>query len=246
MSKNTFYRLFAIILLLFAAFGAFYFYNVNSYTTSYETAENEQITLRVANGLQITMAENATFRVDSVGEGFGYLSFSGKIYVQIDDDNPFLWRISTNYGLVVAKNAEFLLRDTGDQLETIVATGELTLYRVMGKSEKDGLNVASGEIASLRKSGGGIRKRVNRDKNFLSWKTKVFAFEADRLSEVARVLTEAYQFQVNLSSDALGQCLFTGSFHQQSLDEIIATIGQRFNLTFEKNDLEYMLEGRGC
>ena len=90
-----------------------------------------------------------------------------------------------------------------------------------------------------------IKKEEHADWNYLAWRTRDLSFSEIPLSQVVSMVNRAYHSNIELS-DELKNCLFTGSFKDQSLHSIIEVLAVAYTLDTDSTGHSVILTGKGC
>ena len=93
---------------------------------------------------------------------------------------------------------------------------------------------------SARIAAGEVDVFPTQDKNYLAWKTGVFHFERTPIDQVVRDLNSYYDHKITLS-DSTSTCLFSSSFQQQGLKEIMEIIQLSCGLKLKQKHENYEL-----
>lgn len=123
------------------------------------------------------------------------------------------------------------------RVEVLVKTG------IVGLSSKENpansLILHPGEFGLLNNNK--IGKSVVPDINYLSWQTKVFHFQQEKLAGVVNVLNRAYAKYIVLSDDSLQQLQLTSTYENVGLNTILESICLTFHLKQEKSGNKIIL-----
>ncbi|MRT93217.1 FecR family protein [Ancylomarina sp. 16SWW S1-10-2] len=140
--------------------------------------------------------------------------------------------------IINAKNAEvkvlgtsFNINTTFNKVEVLVKTGKVQFSSIDKPENK--LILIPGDFASLQEYN--LEKGINRDDNYLSWKTRRMIFRDTKLKEVAKVLDRTYHVQIRFQEDELKELPLTSTFDHDQLDNILNYMCSPFNLVYEKN-----------
>ena len=125
-------------------------------------------------------------------------------------------------------------------IEVVVEEGEVIFY-----TESD-----SG--VTLKANGKGIYNKSTKkfsidrpEANVIAYKTKLFVFNGARMAEVVKELNSVYDTKIMIS-DSLRNCPLTVTFNNESIEEIVAVIGETLGLKHTASAGGILLEGSAC
>lgn len=147
--------------------------------------------------------------------------------------------------IINAKNAEvkvlgtsFNINAATNKVEVLVKTGKVQFSSINKPNSK--LILTPGDFASLQESN--LERLVNRDDNYLSWKTRQIIFKNTELQEVAKVLNRTYQVQISFENKELKNLPLTTTFDHDPLDVILHSMCSPFNLVYEKKGKQILIK----
>ena len=158
-----------------------------------------------------------------------------------DAHRPFI--IRTQEVQVEVLGTAFYVDSRQDQAEVkvVVESGRVALSH-----QDDVIQLTIGEVGIFDKKTGELQKVVNKDKNYLSWKTNTFHFEEVDLSEVVNVLNQHYKSHISIESPVLNKCPIDAVFTDKSLDAIIRIMEKTFGIQSKRTGDQIILFGTGC
>jgi ferric-dicitrate binding protein FerR (iron transport regulator) len=121
-----------------------------------------------------------------------------------------------------------------------VVTGKVMLY----EDKHSAIAMIAGEQGIY--SDQGLGKKVNSDRNFLSWKTNILIFQSTPLTKVVDDLNRHFGQQIQIASKQLEHCTVTSTFQDQTLEEILQELKVLFALELDRSGDMIMLKGNGC
>jgi transmembrane sensor len=192
----------------------------------------KQITL--PDGSVVDLARNSELAYATNFNINRHLKLKGQAFftVKRDAENPF--SIKTDNGTVTVLGTSFNVNTKLNKTFVDVNTGLVQL--TSGTSE---IKLAKGESAWM--DGITISEKTAVNPNFLAWKTGEFNFNSLPISEVI-IFLETYFGDVIDYVGAENECEFSGSFHQQSIDEIVEAIVLSCNLDLSKDKNRIILK----
>ncbi|WP_017729726.1 FecR family protein [Nafulsella turpanensis] len=170
------------------------------------------------------------------------ISFSGEAFFEIRSDARRPFYIHLEAGRVKVVGTAFVIRAyPGEPLKVSVLEGQVEV----GLADQF-YSLEEGE--QLKWVQGGVPE-VGREQqpNLLAWKTRELMFARTPLSQVLPVLESYYGIRFRVSSSALLNCRFTGSFQDIPLEELLEIISYSLDLRVEElGEKRYKISGKGC
>ncbi|MEQ6167445.1 MULTISPECIES: FecR family protein [unclassified Ekhidna] len=176
-------------------------------------------------------------------ESFGderNVTFSGEAYFDIQkSEKPFI--IDVNGVDVKVLGTAFNLITTDERVELYVDRG-LVAFEKDGKQTK----VPAGKEAVFNRKDASVELKSIPSANIMSWRNGVFNFDQTPLKEALKELGKYYEVEFKFSNEKLKACKISATFKNQSLKEVLETIGTVLNVkTTIKNDT-VKISGQGC
>jgi len=206
----------------------------------YVAATDQKVNVTFPDGSIGILNTNSSF---TYPESFGNVrnvSFSGEAYFDIQkSEKPFI--IDVNGVNVKVLGTAFNLVTTEKQVQLYVDRGLVAF-------EKDGkqTQVPAGKEAIFNRNDASVVVRNVPSANIMSWRNGVFNFDQTPLGEALDELGKYYQVEFKLSTQKLQACKISATFENQSLKEVLETIGSVLNVkTVIKNDT-VKISGQGC
>jgi ferric-dicitrate binding protein FerR (iron transport regulator) len=168
------------------------------------------------------------------------VSFSGEAYFDIvKSEKPFI--IDVNGVDVTVLGTAFNLITTEEEVKLFVDRGLVAF-------EKDGnqTKVPAGKEAIFNRKDATVALFDTPSSNIMSWRNGVFNFDQTPLSEALEELAEYYDVKFELSNEKLQECRISATFKNQSLNEVLKTIGTVLNVKTTLKNNSVKISGRGC
>ena len=174
-----------------------------------------------------------------------YLSGEAFFEIRKDKSRPFIVLCGDTRTEVTGTS--FHLRGYDDEGEVIL--------NVTSGSVNFSLNNSPGvELKSLRASERGhymrgepnLMREISDDPNFLSWHTRTLQFDNQSLHRIMPRLSEYFHLTIEMESDRIGLCRFTGRFDQPTADEVLETIARTTGLQYRVSGDTLIWYGEGC
>ena len=167
-------------------------------------------------------------RVELIGEAFFNISKNPNKAFIINAKNAEVKVLGTSFNINAATNT----------IEVLVKTGKVQFSSIDKPENK--LILIPGDFASLQESI--LEKEINRDDNYLSWKTRRMIFRDTKLQEVAKVLDRTYHVQIHFQEAELKALPLTSTFDHDKLDNILNYMCSPFNLVYEKKGNQILIK----
>ncbi|MDR1091856.1 MAG: FecR domain-containing protein [Prevotella sp.] len=149
-----------------------------------------------------------------------YLEGEAFFEIASNADRPFIIHANNTQTRVVGTSFGIRAARESDEVVVTVSTG---IVNLMAEGKSGHIQLHHGEQGICNTGDRKLEKSTNPDPNYLAWKTKVLVFRQSSLTEVARVIEEAYHTPVSVDNTVAGLRL-TSTFDQLSLDEILQII----------------------
>jgi len=166
------------------------------------------------------------------------LKLNGEAFFEVMSDpvNPF----TVHSGKVVVS-----VLGTSFNIKQLNNTQEVEVYVKNGKvrmtMEKSGqfITLVPEEVGEIKNMN--LTRSVQKDPNYISWKTKDFKFVDAELLGVLLELEESYHVKIHTDLVELNDMKITTSYSEQSIDAILETIGLAFGLKVSNREDGYYL-----
>ncbi len=168
------------------------------------------------------------------------LKGEGYFEVKKDQEKPFIVELNNTKTQVLG--TQFNLKENKNKSVALV----LVEGSVNFSTKKEHLIVKPSEkiTASLI---GKLEKSINKDLNFLSWKTKVLKFNDTPLSKVIEDINKLYKVNLLIENKELFHCNLTIEFNKESLKNILETLKVLYNIDYELQEKNnYLIKGGNC
>lgn len=136
----------------------------------------------------------------------------------------------------------FNIRNSGGNFEVVVVEGSVVVQnRVAGD---DVVNLVAGEVARFDKKNHRLVREINRNNNFMAWKTRRIEFRNSSLEEVCQTLESVYGIRVDLDRALVnGGHLLTAAFSHDDLENVMKVIELTLDVKFEPSgENHYILQ----
>jgi transmembrane sensor len=236
----TFARLAAVIVLAIGVY--LYVQHSSDKTAVHQAIASAGIkTLTLPDGSKVSLNANAKLIYPEVFDSEKReVTLEGEAFFEILRDTKKPFRIKTNGVTTEVLGTSFNINSTADSAVVTVVTGKVMLY----EDKHSAIVMTAGEQGIYNDRG--LEKRMNSDRNFLSWKTNILTFQSTPLEEVVDDLSRHYGRHIQIESKQLEHCTVTSTFRQQTLEEVLEELKVLFALELSRSGDIIMLKGKGC
>jgi ferric-dicitrate binding protein FerR (iron transport regulator) len=129
-----------------------------------------------------------------------------------------------------------------EAVEVVVESGMVQVSKAVsneGETIDDSEIILNrGEKGMVFKSNKKLEKSVNRDLNYLAWKTQNLVFNETPLNEVTDYLERVYHIDIQLQEEELNELTLSATFNKKPVDFVLNVIQLTFDLELtNENDL---------
>ncbi len=204
-------------------------YSAINGNAAYDLPDGSRVFLKKGSRLRVSVSFEENRSVNLRGEGY--------FDVATDPENPFV--IHTENALITVLGTSFNVKENSSSGDTeiFVESGKV---QVKATKQKEELILTSGQYSKIDRKTIKVEKLM--DPNYLSWITREFHFENEKLMNVFQVLENAYQVEIITTETEIRNKRLTSSYNKQSIDAILKTIGTAFNLKIEKEKNRYLVK----
>lgn len=218
----------AAVLLLVASFSAvLYFYKSIEYVSTKES-------------VLINLPDNSTIKLNKNSELKFYPNFLGKRKVALkgeayfdverNENKPFI--IIAGQTKVEVLGTSFYVSSYHPKVATYVTvtSGRVKVMGELSELGKKNIVLNKGESAVIDYLNKSIAKEAEIDQNDFVWNTGQLVYKADKLEKVLADLSKSFDLSINVQAIDISNLKFTGTFQHSSVDVILATIAQTFDM----------------
>lgn len=195
-------------------------------------------TIDLPDGSRIYLNEGAEISYPPAFNQERSVNLKGEAFFEVMSDpvNPFTVR--TGKVVISVLGTSFNVKKSGhaQKVEVFVKTGKV---RMSMENAKQFITLEPGEMGLAESQN--LTSSIQKDPNYISWKTKDFKFVDAELLEVLRELEESYHVKIHPDRVELNDMKITTSYSEQSIDAILETIGAAFDLTISHREDGYYL-----
>lgn len=232
-----------LIILLTAAFMLYQFVFQNK--TTELLATNQVRTEKLADGTEVSLNQHSSLSWNrKFNKNERRVSLKGDAYFDVAKNPKKAFVIEAGSVEIKVLGTAFYVdaHSESDKIEVIVKRGTVAVTAAGNQQ----VTLQAGEMASFNKREEKLAKFQDRDKNVLSWKTKVMIFQDTPLAEVIQIIGKTYGVKVRLTNPDLAACRLTATFEKMPLDDVLNVVSETLSLAWNKTGSDYELSGEAC
>lgn len=191
----------------------------------FATAPAQRAEVRLGDGTRAVIAPASRLRIpDGYGVTTRELQLEGEAYFEVRPDSARPFRVRTARGLVEDIGTKFAVRSyAADSTELVAVTEGIVLLHAADTNAPPAKLVA-GQLGVRAPSGERSVRTVHDIDRYVAWTEGRLVFRDAPLGEVAAQLGRWYALDVRLGDRALGELVFTGSFRDESVAEVLRSL----------------------
>jgi len=243
-NKALFYKIAAGVIVFLTVGFMSYFYFYQNKTTEL-LASNQILIETLLDGTEVSLNQQSSLSWDrSFNKKERRVSLQGDAHFDVakNPDKPFI--IETGEVSIRVLGTAFYVnaRSNKNKIEVNVSRGKVAVET----SGQNKIILEAGEVAIFDKREKLLVKHQNKDKNVMSWKTKIMVFENTPLGEVVRIINRTYDVDLQLANPKTSQCQLTATFEKLPLEDVLSVISETLSLDWNKKGNIYLLSGENC
>jgi transmembrane sensor len=234
----------AVLVLVASGFVINYFLSSNN-NIHFETADNT-LEVTLPDGSHVALNHNSQLSfAPEYGTQTRTVSLKGEGFFEVERNpqKPFIIEVDGATIEVLGTSFNVQGYNTRKELEVVVETGTV---KFSVADVKKGVTLNAGDRGVYQKEKKDLSGRVNKDINFLSWKTRKLVFEENDLRSVVETLNHVYQANISIATQVPDTCVVTVTFDQQSLEAILNVLKTTLNLTYTIKGGQIEITHAGC
>jgi len=172
------------------------------------------------------------------------VTLSGEAYFEVKPDilKPFVVLtdqtttevLGTTFNINVVKGSKTEITLIEGSVKVATETGERTVLKPHQQAVIDYASVT-------------LRTQDIDVENFTSWKDNVIYFNKTRLAEAVPALEKWYNVEIEVVNPALNQCIITGKYQEEPLENVLHSFEFLLNANIERQDERHItINGKGC
>ncbi|EPR71346.1 FecR family protein [Cyclobacterium qasimii] len=202
---------------------------------TYRTGYGELATVTLYDGTVVYLNANSELKAPR----FAFLANSRKVEltgeasfnVTHDPINKFI--VQTMNGLdVVVHGTEFTVYNRRHNTEVQLKSGKVELIKHNATGEES-IVMKPGEKVRMEDDGILQKEKVKVPEEFASWKQYRYVFDQTSLTDIARIISDNYGVEVEISGDSIGKRTLSGSFRSEDAKEFADAVAQVLGISME-------------
>ncbi len=227
--KNKTHRIWlstAASILILAGISVLTFHQADNLFTKRNVyvTQNEKQEYYLPDGSKVWLNANSTLIVpEKFNKNKRKIKLKGEAFFEITHDESRPFEIITGKTITKVLGTSFNIKmDTlYGNVSVIVNSGIVSFSQKNNKKEANILH--AGERADFDNASKRINKEMNKNVNYLSWKTGILTFKNTPLKEVCYILSQYYKKNINTKiTDP--EFVINGSFDNETLDNLLSTV----------------------
>jgi ferric-dicitrate binding protein FerR (iron transport regulator) len=207
---------------------------VNVETSAFDS--NKEVTLPDGSIAYLNKKSEVNYP-KSFQEGKRSIKFEGEGFFDIEKDpnKPFI--IEAGKAQIEVLGTSFNVNThSPDRIEVFVKSGTVKLS---SKSKGKSIIINKGYIGTL--SGDKLTKKLNKDVNYLSWRTGKLIFKKTKIEDAVKALNRTYDVRIVLENNSLKNEEITATFDQEPIEHVLKVIGKTFGVKIQAKDNTYII-----
>lgn len=196
--------------------------------------------VQLPDGSRVFMNKNTSITFSPKdASGNRALSMDGVAFFDVKRDVSRPFEVSTPSIRVRVLGTSFLVDAQKEKAEVLVKSGRVRV----SLPGVDSLDLTANEGASFKQEAQSLKKIKQIDPNYLSFVNDSLVFDNTALDQVVRTLSRHFEVDISLENEELKNCLFVGTFTNESLEEILRLMKFSLGIEYRKNGSTYLISG---
>lgn len=241
--RGSFMKVAAIALVILSlGMAAMYLANPDIFSRKITIASgNDQKNIEVSlpDGSKVYLNRNSEFSyLSNFGGRKRNVSLTGEAFFEIapDASKPFIIDAGNAKVRVVGTSFNVITRNIESAVEVFVKTGKVMLSSKTGSKS---LALDPGFIGTMDSEIS--EKTLNKNPNYLSWKTGLLVYNGQKLDVVFSDLKRVYNMDIEVADSSILENTWTSPIDNQPQETIIRLICASFNLSYTNDGNVYHL-----
>ena len=237
----------AAVIFIMLTIGIILIINKSSNTVSFITKLEKQSVV-LPDGTKIWLNRNSQLSYNaSFGKETRKVRLKGEAYFEVEHnpEKPFI--IESNHTFTKVLGTKFNVSSYEKDSIICVSVVQGKVQFGISDSKEESVILTNNCTGTFLKKTEGLYKSTISDPNALAWRTNRLVFSNSSLSNVIDELEDLYNINIVVKSPEIYNCTFSGTFNNQSIDEIIKIMEYTLNLDFKKNSgSQFSVSGKSC
>ena len=201
---------------------------------AYSTINDEKKEIVLPDSTHVWLNENTTLTLTArYNRMQRKVDLDGEAYFEVQRDETRSFKVRTGMTITRVLGTSFNLRQKENgNVSLCVKSGSVEFYRKNSFRQRD--KYTAGYRGDFIVANNQISMKRNEDANYLSWKTGILTFNNTSLEEICKILSRYYDKKV-ITTIRDHDLSLTGTFENETLEEIIKTIELTLDIRAEIN-----------
>ncbi len=242
-SLNRWYYGLAAVIIMLVGIG-YWIIGTTSNKLIHTNTDNEVRMVNLPDGSKVWLNAGTSLTYPATfNKELRSLTLDGEAYFEVVRNEKAPFTIYSGDAYVKVLGTSFQMKAYIDSAQVIVnvSSGKVALG-----NERQTVELSASRRGKYDRKSGTLEKEGAFDENTLAWKTRRLVFNATPLSEVAGHMETYFMVDISISPEEMSQCLYTGTFEEPSLTEMLTVIGATFNLEIKQEGKKVMWMGKSC
>lgn len=238
----TFKRVAAVAAVLVFVCVSALFYNVivNQGQTVIHTSDSNQ-TVELPDGSIVVLNHNSQIKYSKTFmDDIRLVKLSGEAYFDVAENKNRPFVIETEQINVKVLGTSFNVKayKGATNTEVVVSSGKV---QVDARSNDEQVYLEAGDAVNYSSLSHTLDKHKVQTPNYKAWKTMEISFENNNLIDIIKIIEDTYHIKIEVHENVSSEQQMSGTFSQHSLEHILGTVCQAFNLKYQvKNNIYYI------
>ncbi len=130
---------------------------------------------------------------------------------------------------------EFNVSNRGEKVKVLLNSGKVQL-NIEDQQRRQQVSMRPGELFEIAKKSHAIKQQEVNTKQYTAWKDGELHLDHTSVTEIAKIIEEAYGYPVVIEPKSLGSREVTGVIQNRNLDFLLKTLGTILSIETSKQD----------
>lgn len=244
-NRNLFWYLPRVAAVFVIGFVLYFMHSVNSKSdlvfVKHNSSEAKKV-VKLPDGSEVTLNKNTLLEyVKNFEGGSRLVKLDGEAFFDVtkDPDKPFIIKSLKSRIKVLGTSFNYNASSSLKKNSVIVTSGKVEFSNIEGNKS---VKLTKGEQGELNLIKGTLEKSLNKNKNYLSWKSDIMVFENDTLEDVIRILENYYNIKFEFVNPENKSIKLSVKFENQKLEDVLKILEFTLNLTFQKSSNKILIK----
>lgn len=221
----------AAILVMIIGGGWFYYITAGPGSMITEQAGDQTLVANLPDGSTVTLNRNSSITYPAHFKGNQRnVTLRGEGFFNITPNKAKPFIIDADHNSITVVGTSFNVKTNAERTEVIVETGIVEVAK-----KQNAIRVMPHEKALVTADAAMPVKSSNQDDLYNYYRTKKFVCNGTTLNRLVEILNEAYDTQITIGNEKLGEMQIRTTFDEGSLDETLNVIKMTYGINIEKN-----------